>query len=162
MIILDTDIISAFAKADSLDLVLKLFRNEIYITPKICEELQMPLYYGYSYPKEIFKKVKILTPNPEEQEIYLETLSKNTILGKGELEGICIAKERNYRFSSLDKKAVEFAKSKGIKVVVLKAILRTLLEKRICSKEEVRSIIKNIEERDNRTIDVEEIFETEL
>ncbi len=56
----ELDVISAFAKADSLDLILKLFHNELYATPKICEELQAPLQYDYFYPKEIFKKVKIL------------------------------------------------------------------------------------------------------
>jgi len=140
MIILDTNIISAFTKAEVLDVILKLFDNNY-------EELQAPLNYGYSYPKEIFRKVKVLTPTKKEQEKYLKALLENTTLGRGELEGIYIAKERNYKFSSLDKKAIEFAKSKGVSVIVLKAILKGLLMKKVCSEEELKNLIKKIGER---------------
>lgn len=158
MIILDTDIISAFTKADSLNMILKLFDNKVYITPEIYKELQAPLHYGYSYPKEIFKKIKILTPTKKEQGIYLATLLENMTLGRGELEAICVAKERNYGFSSLDKKAIEFAKNKGVRIVVLKAILKEFLVKKACSEEELKNLIKKIEKRDNRKIDTEGVF----
>ena len=76
MLILDTDIVSAFTKADALDLILKLFKGELHITPEVYEELQVPLSYGYMYPQEIFNKVKILDLTPEEQRSYRDMLNE--------------------------------------------------------------------------------------
>jgi len=159
MLVLDTDIASAFAKADALDLILKLFKSGIHITPEVYEELQVPLSYGYMYPKEIFDKVKILDLTPEEQRSYRDMLNENINLGKGELESISVCIERDCTFSSLDKNAIKFAEKKKVKVIVLKAILKGLWKNKVCSEKEVRDLVNKIEEEDNRTIDSGGVFD---
>lgn len=159
MIILDTDLVSALAKVEGLELILKLFQNQVYITPEIYEELQAPVEYGYSFPKKIFEKISVLDITPKEQHKYREMLYKRINLGKGELEAISVAKERNCLFSSLDKNAVKFARKNGVKIIVLKAILKGLWKKRVCSKEKVKELVDKIEKKDNRTIDTEGVFE---
>lgn len=66
MIILDTDIASAFAKAGHFEEIIKLF-GSVGITPSVYEELIIPLEYGYEYPKEVFEKAKLVTILEEEQ-----------------------------------------------------------------------------------------------
>jgi hypothetical protein len=54
-VILDADIVSAFAKIECLELLLDLLsKHPVFITPRIFEELSVPLDYGYTFPLKIF------------------------------------------------------------------------------------------------------------
>ena len=46
MIVFDTDILSMFAKIDAIDLLKPLFGKTAIITPKIRDEISVPLEYG--------------------------------------------------------------------------------------------------------------------
>lgn len=49
--LVDTDILSLFAKAEAMDLLLRLFRvDRISITQSVFNELAIPLEYGYQFP----------------------------------------------------------------------------------------------------------------
>jgi predicted nucleic acid-binding protein len=96
-VIFDTDILSAFAKANALQPLKKLFsKHDIYIAPEIYEELSVPVDYGYSFPLKIFEEFEIIATFREEQEIYREFLRANRRVGKGELEAISICINRKY------------------------------------------------------------------
>jgi len=71
LLILDTDIASAFAKSGHFDVIMKLFES-VGITPDVYEELLTPLEHGYEYPKEIFEHVELVTISDEEQREYLK------------------------------------------------------------------------------------------
>jgi len=43
MIIVDTDILSMFAKIDEIETLIRLFDGKIAITPKIRDEISVPL-----------------------------------------------------------------------------------------------------------------------
>ncbi|MEA1925544.1 MAG: hypothetical protein U9M95_06720 [Candidatus Altiarchaeota archaeon] len=103
MILLDTDIASALAKAGGLDLALELFNKQVHIIPKVYEELQASVGYGYVFPQELFEKIRVLDVTPEEQRTYRRMLSRHMTLGKGELESVSVALERGCLFSSLDR-----------------------------------------------------------
>src|SRR5665648_41446 len=119
MIILDTDFASVLAKADIVELVIQLFsgKHDLYITPEVYEELCVPERYGYRFPQKIFCNIDILTVEPDEQRQYLKLLNEKSTLGKGELESIVISEGRNAIFATLDNKAKEFSKQRGIKSV---------------------------------------------
>lgn len=53
MIVFDTDILSMFAKIDAVNLLLNLFGDKAVITPKIMDEISVPLEYGYSFPLKV-------------------------------------------------------------------------------------------------------------
>ena len=76
----------------------------------------------------------------------------NKSLGKGELEAISICKNRGYMFSSMDFAALQFAVSMNIDVLDLQSILRALWRSGIKSKDEVKMIIREIEDKDNTSI----------
>lgn len=153
MLILDTDIASAFAKAGHFDVLVNLSGN-LGITPMVYQELQAPLKHGYAYPEEIFKKTKLVTVSEEEQKDYLKLKEKYANIGNGELESIVVCKRRKLLFSSFDKKAISVAKEFGVAVITGGAIFKGLVKKRIALKEEVLKIIFDIEESDNRSIEI--------
>ena len=159
-IILDTDMVSAFAKINRLELLKKLFsKHHIVITPEIYEELTISLEYGYTFPLDIFRYFKVLPPSEEEREEYQRLLIEKRALGKGELEAINICKHRKYSFSSMDVAALKFAEENGVETLELHSILRSLWESGLQSKDETKWIVKEIEIKDNTTIkDVEMVF----
>jgi len=89
VLLLDTDIASAFAKAGHFKLLLRLFERP-GITPAVYEELLPPLEHGHDYPHEIFESVELVTLSDEEQREYLKLRRGGLRLGKGELESICV------------------------------------------------------------------------
>jgi predicted nucleic acid-binding protein len=160
-VIFDTDILSAFAKTDCLPLLKKLFsKHDVYITPEIYEELEIPIDYGYNFPLKIFEEFAILTPNEKEQEIYRLFLKANRSIGKGELEAIAICINRKYYFSSMDEVAISFAETNDVTTISLHSILRSLWESAILTKKEVHELILRIEQKDNTSIkDIHKILQ---
>ena len=160
VIILDTDIASAFAKIKRLDLLMKLFsKHRIGLTPKIYEELTTSLDYGYTFPLDIVRCFEVVYPSEPENEAYQKLLMEKRTLGKGELEAITISKHRGYIFASLDTAALRFAEENGVETLGLHAILKSLWESGSQSKDEVREIVKEIEQKDNTLIkNIEAIF----
>ncbi len=154
MLILDTDIASAFAKSGHFDAMVKLF-GSIGITPGVYEELSVPLEYGYEYPEEIFEKAKLVTISDEEQREYLRLKRGLARIGKGERESIIVCLKRGYLFSSFDKRAIMVAKDIGVEVVTAGVIFEGLMVKDIATKEEVLKIAIDIEISDNRVLGLE-------
>jgi predicted nucleic acid-binding protein len=148
VLILDTDIASAFAKSGHFDVIMKLFES-VGITPDVYEELLTPLEHGYEYPKEIFEI------SDEEQREYLRLKERLPKIGKGEVESIVVCLKRGYLFSSFDKRAMTVAKELGVDVVTAGVIFKGLIIKGIATKEEILKIVRDIEISDNRMLEVE-------
>ena len=99
VLLVDSDMASAFAKIDRLELLERLFSDyEILITPGIYEEILVPMYYGYTFPLKIIEFFDVATPGREDVKEYQELLLDKTNLGKGEIESIVICKNRCYFF----------------------------------------------------------------
>jgi len=154
LLILDTDIASAFAKAGHFDVLIRLF-GKVGITPMVYEELQTPLMHGYTYPDEIFDKAELVTISGEEQRDYLKLMDEHSKIGKGEIESMVVCRKRGFLFSSFDKKAISMAKESGVKVMVAGAIFKGFLLKGVATKKEVLKILQDIESSDNRSLEME-------
>lgn len=161
LIVMDTDIISAFAKIGRLNQLKKLFsHHQLVITPMIYEELAVSLEYGYSFPKDIFGQLNIVSPTDEEEHEYHRLLTSKRALGKGELEAICICTKRSGIFSSMDSAALKYAETNGVVTLTLHSILRSFWVSGLLSRTSVKSLIRDIEEKDHMEIaDVDLIFE---
>lgn len=152
-VIIDTNIASVFAKIERLEILSDLLsKRPAFITPRIFEELSVPLDYGYTFPLDIFGCFEVLYPTAEENDAYQEMLICNRSLGRGEVEAICICKSRGYVFSSMDFSALRFAEFLGVETLELHSILRFLWKSGLKSKDEVNTIITEIEEKDNTLI----------
>jgi len=154
LLIVDTDIASAFAKAGHFDALIRLF-GKVGITPMVYEELQIPLMHGYTYPDEIFNKAELVTISGDEQRDYLKLMDEHSKIGKGEIESMVVCRKRGFLFSSFDKKAIFVAKESGVKVMVAGVIFKGFLLKGIATKNEVLKILQDIETSDNRSLEID-------
>lgn len=60
-IVLDTDILSMFAKVEAVSMLKDLFgEGNLAITPGIEEEISIPLDYGYDFPSKALSKVETI------------------------------------------------------------------------------------------------------
>lgn len=148
MVIFDTDILSMFAKIDAIYLLKRLFGEKVLITPKIRDEISVPIEYGYTFPLKVISTIKTVPLSDQALEEY-ERLQENLTLGKGEIEAIAYCKIEKCIFATNDIKAREFAKGEGVFVISLQAILRALWKNKLKSKEEVKQILEKIKDADN-------------
>lgn len=66
VVIVDTDILSKFAKADALVWLGRLFGpDRLAATPAIRDEIAVPLQYGYTFPLQVLAETAI-APCPTE------------------------------------------------------------------------------------------------
>ena len=76
----------------------------------------------------------------------------NKSLGKGELEAISICKSRGFVFSSMDYAALRFALSLSVEILDLHSKLRAFWKSGMKTKDEVKAIIRELEDKDNTLI----------
>lgn len=151
MILLDNDILSTFAKVKRLDLLRTLFREEaFYITSGVLEEIQASLADGYSYPQYVLEeiatgKIKILYLNERE---LGEMRELPETFGLGEKESVAVCNYRKASLLSNEKRVNAFCQAQGIISFRLPEILRALWEEGVFTKDKVRSLMKEIEEKD--------------
>ena len=150
LLVMDADIASSFAKANSLNVLITAF-SKLGVTQSVYEELLIPLSYGYSFPKLIFEKVKVLGLNENEVKNYFELRIKYQNLGKGELESIVICKSKNFMFASFDKVALQTALVEGVRVIFPPILFLKIFEN--LGKTKTYKIIEKIEKEDKRNMD---------
>lgn len=161
MLIIDTDAASVLAKGKLLEETLELFENHnVVITPKIEEELEKPLEHGYNYPKQIFEKIDTEAPSEQERKQYREWFNEQSV-DKGELEAIAIVESRDAIFFTMDRAANRYAEKQDVQTLAFNNLVKLLHEKEIISKEDLKDSIELIEQKDNRRIDTDEIFQEE-
>lgn len=91
--LLDTDILSIFAKAGALSLLCAFFRRQrLPITPGIFEELLVPLEYGYDFPKDILALTEVVVMTPDEAPVY-EALRLEGKISAADAELIAICRQ---------------------------------------------------------------------
>ncbi len=56
MFVIDTDILSIFAKSDNIGLLRELFGNNAVMTPAIFQEITAPIDYGMSFYMQLYKQ----------------------------------------------------------------------------------------------------------
>ena len=162
MILVDTNILSTFAKIDRLELLFMVFNQKtLYISPNVFQELKDAMDKRYDFVERIFellqsKKLKLL---PLEEDEYMLMLQLPKYFGKGELDSIAICTRRNYILLSNERKVIKFCEENEIDHFDLNGILNALWLFDIVSKEEVVQIINEMEEKDNlKIVSKEEIF----
>ena len=140
MILIDTNILSTFAKIDRFELLFEVFNQEtLYISPNVFQELKDARDKRYDFVELIFellqsKKLKLL---PLEEDEYMLMLQLPKYFGKGELDSIAICTRRNYILLSNERKIIKFCAENEIDHFDLNGILNALWMFDIVSKEEI-------------------------
>ncbi len=134
MIILDTDILSMFAKTEALNVLVEFMgRENIRMTPAIAEEISVPLQYGYDFSLQVLSQIPIVP-------IGVQVVEE---LGRLQTIGATIGK----RFLLLTTFGI-FAQNRGVEVIYLQAILRVIWVSGIRTKAGVRELLEQIKNAD--------------
>jgi hypothetical protein len=90
-VLLETDLASAFAKVERMELLARLFAGiNLSIAFEVYKELLVALEHGYHFPEAVFAVCETIYPHPEEMVTVQQRLIDVKTLGRGELETITI------------------------------------------------------------------------
>ena len=155
MIVLDTSIISTFALIGAMDLLYALFPNDdLGVTPAVYTELVVGAREGRQFLQAAVEQVesgrlKLFALTAEE---VMQRLRLPTSLGSGEAESIVLCQSRRAAFVTNDRRARNFCLSEGIEVFDLIEVLRALWRLDVCTKQQVRQLVADIESKEGAVI----------
>jgi predicted nucleic acid-binding protein len=161
-VIVDTDILSMFAKADAVAALGQfLGEGRAAMTPAIRDEIAVPLQYGYEFPGRALSRISVVPLTRQAWHEYEQLRAIGAPLGRGELEAIAFCMAEGALFATNDLAARQFAQERGVQVISLQAILRGLWLSGMQSKSSVRELFERIKQADRLEVplDVElEVF----
>ncbi len=159
--VLDTDILSMFAKAEALGWLGELLGWEnLVMTPAIRDEIAVPLRYGYAFPKEVLSQIVVIPLTERALREYERLWMSYPSLGRGELEAIALCKTTEAIFVTNDRVARKIAQNQGVETISLQTVLRALWVSKIASKAEVRALLERLKIVDH--LDVPSEVEREI
>lgn len=148
--LIDTDILSIFAKANGLSILCSLLECEkLPITPSVLDEILVPLEYGYDFPRDVLSKADIVAVTPEEIEDY-ESLKLQGKLSTADAEMIAICKRRGWFYITMDKVALRAEQAAGVDTADLRVLLEAIKRAELLDQEQLRALIGRME-REDRT-----------
>jgi predicted nucleic acid-binding protein len=151
MILIDTDVLSAMAKIAHLPLLLTLFQTaRLHITPGVLGELTHSLNLQRQYAVDVFALIAAgqiqIVHLTQEEATCRETLP--VTLGTGERESIAIASARGGTVLSNESRVAHYCRQQNVPCLRLPDILRALWVAGVVSRQEVQSIIHDLEVKD--------------
>lgn len=151
MMLIDTDVISALAKVNGLSLLFLLFkRATLSITPGVMAELSYSLALRRPYAETVFDyigdgRLQVLTLTSEET--TLRDALPDT-LGAGERESLTVAKEREGVVISNESRVAHYCRQLNVPCIRLPDILRALWTEGVVSRQDVQTMIENLQVKD--------------
>lgn len=160
--LLDTDILSIFAKAEALSLLCRFFQRErLPLTSGVFDELLIPLEYGYDFPQRILALAEVVVMTPDEVEDY-EALRLQGKLSAADAELISICRRRGWIYVAMDRVALRCAEEHGVRTVDLHALLKAIVKAKLLDQDGLRALIARMEHEDHTTLPYKEaLLETE-
>jgi predicted nucleic acid-binding protein len=152
MILVDTSILSTFARVDALDLLWALFpRVPVGVTPVIYRELQEAVTQGCGWLEQVpglirSGRLQMATPTSAEV-LAAEGLPDS--LGLGEREAISLCQSRGWSFVTNDRRARNYCREAGVEVFDLAGLLRALWTTGVRPKKFVRGLLERMEEAES-------------
>ena len=151
-ILLDTNIVSTFAKIDSLDLLFQVLkRDELFLSNSVLHELEDARFAGFEFVNSVFEliasnRISISSMTDEEMRWSMQLPSS---FGKGERDSLAICRFREGIFFTNERKVINYCERESISAVDLPTILRYLWKSNCLDKKEVEKLIILIETKDN-------------
>ena len=163
IILLDTNIISTFAKIDRMNLIFEIGRKKKFgISTNVLHELEDARSIGLNFVNKVFelidkKKISIFSMSDKE---IMWSMNLPSSFGKGERDSLAICKFRKGIIFTNERKIINFCERESIAVLDLPSFLRYLWKSGLKSKDEVKKVIKIIEDKDNiKFINVSNIYQ---
>ncbi len=153
MIIADTSILSTFARIQRLELLFKVAQTDsLYLPPAVVTELKVGLQKGLSFLQPIINDLSSGTRFysivlGSDEKSYADSLPGSLNAGEKESIAVCIKRIGN-KFLTNDKRAHNFCKSVNIPSLDLILILRQLWKAGHCTKNQVQTLMEDIEKNE--------------
>ncbi|MBC8448483.1 MAG: hypothetical protein H8D78_12115 [Chloroflexi bacterium] len=159
--LLDTNILSVFAKLDRLRLLFRVLDAPLSVSPNVYRELQEGLALGYADLRPALELIEsgqwTVVPIGDAEQVSLAQGPFQP--EKGEADSLAWCLTHSGTFVTSDKRAARRASDLGVHVMGQRDILRDLWVKGILSVHEVRALIGEMETRLDIVLpDQEEIF----
>ena len=146
--LLDTDILSLFAKTDALALLRQLLGlDRLPITTGVFNEIVVPLEYGYEFPHRIIAEATTVLMSPDEVATF-EALRLEGAISAADAEIVAICQHRAWIYVTMDRVAAHYAEQFGVRAVDLHALLKAMLASGLLDEEQLRSLVKQMEQAD--------------
>lgn len=153
MIVVDTNLLSTFARIQRLDLLFAVAETDaLYLTPAVKKEIELGLKQNLDFLLPVSEglangtKFFLLQLTPDEKHLS-DTLPAS--LNAGEKESISVCQKRpGSKLLTNDKRAHNYCQENQIASLDLKLVLRRLWKAGHCTKEEVRFIMDEIEAKE--------------
>ena len=151
MLLADTNILSTFAKINELSLLSRLFGNQrLGVVPAVYAEFQAGVNKGYPDLQAVVKLIqqgRIDLMAPTAQEVFQEDVLPASF-DAGERETLAVAKSRGYTILTNETQIKNWCQREQIDYWDLPGLLRALWRTNLASREQVRSLIDQIEAKD--------------
>lgn len=142
-IVIDTDFLSSFFKIGKIDLIFKVLNaKKIFICQAVMKELDKTTFYNDFLNFIKLRENKIIIKNQIIKEIGGD-------FGEGEIESICLAKQKDYLLLMDDRAAGRFARTKEITVLNIPEFLLYTKKNNFLSLNEIKKIIQDLKEKDH-------------
>lgn len=153
MIVADTSLLSTFARIQRIELLFAVAETDaLYLAPAVAKELKVGLQKGLNFLQPIILDLAVGTRfhavdlTPDEKSL-INTLPSS--LNAGERESIVVCLKRiGSKLLTNDKRVHNYCKANRIPSLDLKLVLRQLWKSKHCTKEEVRSLMEEIEKNE--------------
>lgn len=156
-VVVDTDILSTFAKVNKLKLLSRLFsKSRILICPSVNLEIKKGVelgILGYSPPSH-FIAIKMGT----RERAMTREFREDRNLGSGDAECLAVARNRKCLLLTNDRRAAKAADSLSIDHLDLPLLLREFWRSHLMSKSRVVKLLDAIERKDNVVIKNRELI----
>lgn len=147
MILIDSNILSTFAKVGRLALLFQVTAKVLYISPNVHEELQQGLQAGHTVLQAVFDliasgKLQVVSLTEEDQQRMTQIPFTSA---KGEADSLAYCLGHRAIFVTNDQRAYRRGRQLGVTCISLATLLRSLWASGALTKEEVRELIDEIE-----------------
>jgi predicted nucleic acid-binding protein len=152
MILSDTSILSSFAAAQGLPLLLAALEEDtIFIPPAVEQELQAGLARSVTYLQNVLDLIpmgQVQLLDLDESDLECMT-SLPEALGPGEREAIALGLRHGAMLLCNDLRVVRYCDAQGILCLDLASLLRMLWTKGVATRAKVKTMIVRMERAEN-------------
>lgn len=147
--LLDTDVLSIFAKANALSLLCRLLGCErLPITTGVFNEIVVPLEYGYDFPRRIMAVTETVLMSSDEVTIF-EALRLEGKVSATDAEIVALCQRRSWIYVTMDRAAARYAEKRGVRTVDLHALLKAVLVGGLIAEDKLRLLVDQMEREDH-------------
>lgn len=126
--------------------------EELKISPSVYEEIMRAKRAGYYFVDDIFRNVEIILLSENEFKNFRILLESEKNMHEGECQLISMCRSRKGILLTNDRYVKNYCRENGVEFLDMEEILRAMKQRKILSREELISLIEEIEKKDHTIV----------